>query len=388
VIKKNQGKTLQSFLFSTFFVVIFFCLLEMVLRFSGFQPSVSYKKFIFPAWVEELDPLVMARYQRYVAEQGFVSEDVYAYRPDLRYGYLLKPNLQLTVLNYSSALFFDKLPPWTIASDAKGYRVSAQNPIVGEKEGHTLHVLGDSSSFGWGVDFKDSYPQQLAEKLKQLPLISSITVENYSTPGFTSYHGQLLLEDKVKIKNGDIVLVSFGSNDSYPSLKSDSVRFQERNSMVGKISWSLNRLIIIKWMRTLIHSLPEPRIPKTKNSRVSLEEYQKNLGVIFQEILQRGGKPHFISICNGGAYRDVAKQTAKSAHIPFYDFPENFKPYLSKVHDLFPEKFVTYFETYGKVMEKETQLVFLFPDLCHPNAIGHRLMANALFEGLEVEIIN
>ena len=388
MIQKNQDKTLQPFLFSTFVVVIIFCLLEMILHFSGFQPSISYKKFIFPAWMEELDPLVMARYQRYVAEQGFVSEDVYAYRPDLRYGYLLKPNLQLTVLNYSSALFFDKLPPWTIASDAKGYRVSAQNPIVGETEGHTLHVLGDSSSFGWGVDFEDSYPQQLAEKLKQLPLTSSITVENYSTPGFTSYHGQLLLEDKVKIKNGDIVLVSFGSNDSYPSLKSDSVRFQARNSMVGKISWSLNRLMIIKWMRTLIHSLPEPRIPKTKNSRVSLEEYQKNLGVIFQEILQRGGKPHFISVCNRGEYRDVAKQTAKSAHIPFYDFPEIFKPYLSKVHDLFPEKFVTYFEAYGKILEKETQLVFLFPDLCHPNAIGHGLMANALFEGLEGEILN
>jgi lysophospholipase L1-like esterase len=338
--------------------------------------------------MEELDPLMMARYQRYVAEQGFVSEDVYAYHPDLRYGYLLKPNLQLTVLNYSSALFFDKLPPWTIASNAKGYRVSVQNPIVDETEGHTLHVLGDSSSFGWGVDFEDSYPQQLAEKLKQLPLTSSITVENYSTPGFTSYHGQLLLEDKVKIKNGDIVLVSFGSNDSYPSLKSDSVRFQARNSMVGKISWSLNRLMIMKWMRTLIHSLPEPRISKTKNNRVSLEEYQKNLGVIFQEILQRGGKPHFISVCNGTEYRDVAKQTAKSAHIPFYDFPDIFKPYLSKVHDLFPKKFVTYFEAYGKILEKETQLVFLFPDLCHPNAIGHGLMANALFEGLEGEILN
>ena len=388
MIQKKQDKTLQPFLFSTFFVVIIFCLLEIILHFSGFQPSISYKKFIFPAWMEELDPLVMARYQRYVAEQGFVSEDVYAYRPDLRYGYLLKPNLKLTVLNYASALFFDKLPPWTIASNAKGYRVSVQNPIVGETEGHTLHVLGDSSSFGWGVDFEDSYPQQLAEKLKQLPLTSSITVANYSTPGFTSYHGKLLLEDKVKIKNGDIVLVSFGSNDSYPSLKSDSVRFQARNSMVGKISWSLNRLMIMKWMRTLIHSLPEPRIPKTKNNRVSLEEYQKNLGVIFQEILQRGGKPHFISICNGGEYRDVAKQTAKSAHIPFYDFPDIFKPYLSKVHDLFPEKFVTYFEAYGKILEKETQLVFLFPDLCHPNAIGHGLMANALFEGLEGDILN
>jgi lysophospholipase L1-like esterase len=388
VIQKSQDKTLRPFLFSTFVVVIFFCLLEMILHFSGFQPSISYKKFVFPAWMEELDPLVLAKYQSYVAEQGFVNEDVYAYRPDLRYGYLLKPHLQITVSNYSSAIFFDKLPPWTIASDAKGYRVSAQNPEVKGKAARTLHVLGDSSSFGWGVNFEDSYPHMLAEKLKQLPKTSGITVKNYSTPGFTSYHGRLLLEDKVKIKNGDIVLISFGSNDSYPSLKSDSVRFQTRNSMVGKISWFLNRLLIIKGMRTLIHSLPEPRIPKTKNSRVSLEDYQKNIGAIFTEILQRGGKPHFVSICNREDYRDVARQTAKSAHIPFYDFPETFNPYLSKVHDLFPEKLVTYFEAYGKVLEKETQLAFLFPDLCHPNTIGHGLMANILFERFEREVLN
>ena len=355
----------------------------MVLHFSGFQPSISYKKFAFPAWMEELDPLMLAKYQSYVVEQGFVNEDVYAYRPDMRYGYLLKPNLQITVSNYSSAIFFDKLPPWTIASDTKGNRVSAQNLKVVEKETRTLHVLGDSSSFGWGVDFEDSYPQQLAEKFKQPPQAYGINVKNYSTPGFTSYHGRLLLEDRVEIKHGDIALVSFGSNDSYLSLKSDSVRFQERNSMVGKVSWTLNRLLIIKWMRTLIHSLPEPRIPNTKNSRVSLEEYQKNLGEIFKEILQRGGKPHFISICNRGKYRDVAEQVAKSSDIPFYDFPEIFNPYLSKVHDLFPEQFVTYFDAYGKILEKETQLAFLFPDLCHPNAIGHGLMANVLFERLE-----
>jgi lysophospholipase L1-like esterase len=158
--------------------------------------------------------------------------------------------------------------------------------------------------------------------------------------------------------------------------------------MVGKVSWFLNHLLVIKWMRTLIHSLPEPRIPKTKKSRVSIEEYKKNLGTIFKEIQKHGGKPHFISVCNRGKYRIVAEQAAKLAHIPFYDFPDIFNPYLSKVHDLFPEKFVTYFDAYGKILEKETQLAFLFPDLCHPNTIGHGLMANAIFERLEGEILN
>ena len=70
--QKYTHNTIWSFLFSTFFVVMFFCLLEMILHFSGFQPSISYRKFVFPAWMEELDPLVLATYQSYVAEQGFV----------------------------------------------------------------------------------------------------------------------------------------------------------------------------------------------------------------------------------------------------------------------------------------------------------------------------
>ena len=76
MIQKSPDNTPRSFLFSTFVVVIFFCLLEMILHFSGFQPSISYKKFVFPAWMEELDPLVLANYQSYVAEQGFVNADV------------------------------------------------------------------------------------------------------------------------------------------------------------------------------------------------------------------------------------------------------------------------------------------------------------------------
>ncbi|MBC8283929.1 MAG: SGNH/GDSL hydrolase family protein [Nitrospinae bacterium] len=242
----------------------------------------------------------------------------------------------------------------------------------------TLHVLGDSSSFGWGVNFEGSYPQQLKGKLKQSPKYSELIVKNYSTPGFTTYQGRLLLDDKVNIKKGDIVLVSFGSNDSYPSIKSDDIYSQEGNSLPGKINWSLNRLKIYKALRTLVHYLPEPTISETTIRRVSLEEYQENLKDIFQTILRDGGTPLFVNICNVGEYRSAAEKTAKDWNVPFYNFPEIFNPYLSKVHDLYPEKFVDYFEAYGKLIEKETQLVFLFPDLCHPNAIGHQLMADIL----------
>jgi lysophospholipase L1-like esterase len=378
VTQRPQGKKLLHFLFSAFIVLMFFGFLETVLYLSGFQPTIPFKKFAIPAWMEELDSLVLAKYQGFVVEQGFVNEDVYAYRPDRRYGYLLKPNLEITVSNYSSAAFIEKLPPWTIRSDSLGNRIPVSHSDSQEKalETQTLHVLGDSSSFGWGVNFEDSYSQRLVQKLEETVKDRSIVLKNYSTPGFTSFQGRLILEEKANIKKDDLVLVSFGSNDSYPSKNSDRWHFQTRNSMAGKISWSLNRLLLVNWLRTLIYSMPELTPVETKNRRVSLQDYQENLISIFETILQRGGKPQFINICNRDKYREAAVETAKALQVPFYNFPEIFDSYLSKVHDLYPEKFVTYFEAYGELIEKETQLVFLFPDLCHPNAIGHQLMAD------------
>ena len=137
-------------------------------------------------------------------------------------------------------------------------------------------------------------------------------------------------------------------------------------------------------MRTLILDLPSFRISESKYTRVSLKEYQDNLVIIFKAILKKKGKPLFLNICNGQEYSNVAEKTAKTLKIPFLNIPEKFKQHLSQAHNIYPEKFVAYFEVYGEVMEKETQLAFLFPDFCHPNEIGHRLIAEILFHESKV----
>jgi len=86
-------------LFSAGTVFFFFGFIEVVFRFSGFEPAFQYKAYAIPSWMEELDPVVLDKYQQFVAGQGFVNEDVYAYKPDLRYGYKLKPNISITVRN-------------------------------------------------------------------------------------------------------------------------------------------------------------------------------------------------------------------------------------------------------------------------------------------------
>ena len=46
------------------------------------------------------------------------------------------------------------------------------------------------------------------------------------------------------------------------------------------------------------------------------------------------------------------KHYRNNNEIPFGSHcEETVKPYLSKIHDLYPEKFVGYFEAYGKLIE-------------------------------------
>ncbi|MZH03714.1 MAG: SGNH/GDSL hydrolase family protein, partial [Nitrospinae bacterium] len=263
----ENPKKVQTFWFSIIVVFFFFGFIELALRVSGFEPAFRYKSFSIPSWMEEMDPVVLEKYQQFVAGQGFVNEDAYAYEPDLRYGYRLKPNYSTTVQNYSSAFVVDKLPTWTIFSNTEGFRSSSNEATI--KEGKTLHVLGDSSSFGWGVEYEKSYPSQLVEKLST---IATFNLRNLSLPGFSTFQGKLLWQEYGNVKDGDWVILSFGWNDSYSSLQTDRRQFNLRNSIAGKINWKLKHLLLFRWMRTW--GFPRRALDHNEGTRVPLTQYR------------------------------------------------------------------------------------------------------------------
>jgi lysophospholipase L1-like esterase len=374
-------KKVHSFWFSLVVVFFFFVFIELIIRVSGFEPAFRYKTYTIPSWMEEMDPVVLEKYQRFVAGQGFVNPDAYAYEPDLRYGYRLRPNYAITVENYSSALMVDKLPAWTIVSNAKGFRVSSNKPTKTETSGRTLYVLGDSSSFGWGVEYEKSYSYQLTKKLNT---IEPFNLKNLSLPGFSSFQGKLLWEEINDVRKGDWVILSYGWNDAYSSSQTDRRQFDLRNSMAGKINWKLKHLLLYRWMMTW--GFTKRTFDYKEGLRVPLTHYRKNLEALVEGVREKGGKPVFVNVCNPIAYQDIAKETIENQKMPFFNFPSALEPYLSTIHDLFPDLFVTYFEAYGDGMEDDPMLAFLFPDRCHPNEIGHSLMAEVLFETLKGEI--
>lgn len=84
---------------------------------------------------------------------------------------------------------------------------------IGPKRGLRILALGNSCTFGVGVEGEDSFPEQL-ENLLGSSVPDGIEVLNAGTPGFTAFQGRRFLERIGDDLDPDIVLVSFGFNDS------------------------------------------------------------------------------------------------------------------------------------------------------------------------------
>lgn len=376
---------IKNLVFSGITVLAFFVLVEGSLHWAGVQPKYTYRSFELPLWVRGIDPVNVENYKRLLARLGRVNDDINAYQFDPDLEWMLKPAIRITVSNYSSAILIDKMPKWTIASNPAGFRVRKEECKDHEEYSNSIFLLGDSSSFGWGVEFGETYGAWLQERLNRKE-DRKYALANYSIPGFSSFQGRLLIDRIKEIKPGDLVVVSFGWNDSYASMDSDRERFEKRRTLPGKINLGLNQFRTYRWIRSMLARWDWGEIPRHQHSkrRVALEDYQENLRYVFQGIRQKKGRPIFVNVCNEGEYFKVAERLSQSLNIPFFDFPVQMLPYLNRViaGEIESEKYKAYWNSYGSLMEKDRLMTVLFPDRCHPNAIGHYLMGKIIFDQL------
>lgn len=115
--------------------------------------------------------------------------------------YVVLPRLQTRVETGEGA--------WHVYTDALGRRIP-RSERVSSPEAPALYVLGDSFTFGLGVEYEASFVGRLAERLGD-----SYRVENLAVPGHGPVQYRLLLESALEAgeRPAAVLLVLFTGND-------------------------------------------------------------------------------------------------------------------------------------------------------------------------------
>lgn len=161
---------------------------------------------------------------RLVAPQEASWLDIYRREPGDPY-YSLQPELRKRIETGETT--------WKVYTDSKGRRVG-RSPRPTPLREPVLYVLGDSFSFGHGVDYEASFVGQLAERLD-----GSAAVVNLAVPGYGPVQYRQVLE--AAIENGErpavLLLALFLGNDFY-----DCVWGKDVVVIDGAVATSENRL--------------------------------------------------------------------------------------------------------------------------------------------------
>lgn len=191
-------------------------------------------------------------------------------------------------------------------TDEYGMRTHPSSPGATET-GPRILCLGDSSTFGWRMDYEDTYPYLLEKALQDS--LPGAKVFNGGVPGYTSHqnlHQFMQLVDQIE---PDYVILYTGNNDVSLAGSNDLQKFKEAESLIGvqeffnhflSYQYLRQKLIPVKPFKMLgVLSLEEVL---KKPVRVGLPEFADNLNQ-FLEVAKKKGIPAFIIIApsNPGA---------------------------------------------------------------------------------------
>src|SRR5882762_4420544 len=96
---------------------------------------------------------------------SYVTKRDQLFRSDVQTGWSNAPNLLTTRINAAGE-------EWSIRTDQNGQRLIAQNPRAGRR----ILILGDSLSFGEGIDVQDRFDVKMLSSLPGVRFINTGTM--------------------------------------------------------------------------------------------------------------------------------------------------------------------------------------------------------------------
>jgi len=279
---------------------------------------------------------------------------------------------------------------WHVETNSRGFHTPdfADEPAPGTLR---VAVLGDSSTFGWGIESADAYPAllgpALAERLGIAP--SRVEILNLGVPGYSSFQGRVLLERVALGFQPDAVVWSYLSNDGAVTGVSDKATYAQRLGASGALLEALHHSRAFEALEAWIAVLrtrwrPQPAPDPYDRAQRNVPSYRAaSVNLISAVTLaQEAGVPIvLVGQCTRGLPAEVMASVAQDAgalHLDATALLDATVPTLQN-DARFAAWRARLFDLYGRdEVELHPRLLAFLPDFCHPNGVGHQLTADAL----------
>lgn len=198
-------------------------------------------------------------------------------------------------------LFWRLRPDRKVASaffEGKSYHINRQgfrgDDFIRNKTGLRVAVLGNSCSFGWGVDDSETFAARLQGMLRRQPGLEKAEVYNFSVPGYSSYQGRINYRENVRLFKPDIVIMTFGWNDQWLAADSRADKDQKMPPQALLDIYNVAaRSRLYRWFKSLWFSSLAPGDTvaySLASTRVSFPDFKENLGEIIRMARDDGAR--------------------------------------------------------------------------------------------------
>jgi lysophospholipase L1-like esterase len=369
-------------------VALFAAAAELAARAFDLRPAGG-AALANPPWLGDRR-LLRSDYRDEMAQAGILARYYDLYEWDRFLFYRLRAHAHVELLDPFAPPEARERSRWSVHTNARGFR-GAEFTEQRDEARLRVAALGDSSTFGWGVEQFETYPERLAAELARARGVGPERVEvlNLGVPGYSTFQGRVQLDRGALPLGPDLVVWSYLSNDGAMTGESDQATYEQRSGPTGALlAWlhasrafeTLEAWIAVGRARLRTPAEPSP-YDATRRNVPSYAAAAENVRGAVAAARDAGVPIVLLAQCVRGEPARVLAEVARETNTPFLDAPALLDAHIAELATA--SRWAAHREAlrerYGAAaLEENPGWLAYLPDRCHPNAAGHRLVAEAL----------
>ena len=120
---------------------------------------------------------------------------------------------------------------------------------------YRILALGDSQTFGNGLELADTWPKQLEANLNQAGKGKAVEVLNAGLPASDTWQHEIILKRLLSIYQPDAVVLAFYVNDVVERFTPNPVQHDEGGQLIKRAGYILKRSALLMTLRTALSTV-------------------------------------------------------------------------------------------------------------------------------------